>query len=149
MTISKLIIVVTLILAIASVSAAWQQSNEAQIWNAWTNPVKDTYLKGFQEGAVVAYFKAGESWLQPGELSQKPETNKVKKARESIFLLLDIEVIRDVMSNLYEDPANQYVQIFDMVYIARDKLRGENIDEALRKARKNALELKVYKNKKK
>ena len=39
------------------------------------------------------------------------------------------------MTNLYSDPANTYVRFDSMVYIARDKLSGKDVDPALRHAR--------------
>jgi hypothetical protein len=45
----------------------------------------------------------------------------------------------DVITNLYKDPANSYVLFGDMVYIARDSLKGIDITDALLKARKHAI----------
>ncbi len=45
-----------------------------------------------------------------------------------------------MVSMLYQDPANTFVPWESMTYIARDKLKGQEIDEALKAARKKAVE---------
>jgi hypothetical protein len=131
--------------AIATICHA--QRTEAQTWQSWSNSVRDVYLSGVKEGAADAYFKAAEQWLAPGEVVKQPEPVRVTKVREAVFFFFDIAAIRDVMTDLYKDPANQYVQLSDMVFIARDKLRGDQIDESLNKARKRGLEAKLYNEK--
>jgi hypothetical protein len=39
------------------------------------------------------------------------------------------------MTDLYRDPANALIRLGAMVYIARDKLSGKDVEAALRTAR--------------
>jgi hypothetical protein len=39
------------------------------------------------------------------------------------------------MTDLYRDPANTLIQFAAMIYIARDKLDGKDVEPALRAAR--------------
>jgi len=39
------------------------------------------------------------------------------------------------MTNLYKDPSNTYIRYNSMLYIARDKLGGKDVEPALRLAR--------------
>jgi hypothetical protein len=41
------------------------------------------------------------------------------------------------MTSLYADPANTFIAHSSMIYIARDKLGGKDIETLLRKARQN------------
>lgn len=51
---------------------------------------------------------------------------------------MDSSAIREVMTNLYADPANTYIAWDRMLYLARDKLMGKDISQALIDARKDA-----------
>ncbi|GAX60555.1 hypothetical protein SCALIN_C13_0067 [Candidatus Scalindua japonica] len=45
-------------------------------------------------------------------------------------------VLRNVISDLYNDPANSYIEICDIAYIARDKIQWKFVDNKLLKARR-------------
>ena len=119
---------------------ATERFNYGQVWKLWPDYVRDVYLMGFQDGSVYAYFKALHKWLPPGEAFKKPEPQRVKEVRESVFLFVDRSALRDVMTSLYEDPANTYIRWEKIVYLARDKLMGKDISQSLIKARKDAHE---------
>lgn len=44
------------------------------------------------------------------------------------------------MTELYKDPANSFISFSKMIFLSRDKLRGDNIEESLLLARKEAHE---------
>jgi len=132
-------ILLTTLLFIPSKPYAGERYNYGKIWKSWTNYTRYVFLWGFQEGINSAYFKSAKGWLEEREFFTKPETLKVKKVRESVFLFFDIESIRDVVTDLYQDPANTYIPFDKIVYIARDKLKGESIEEPLMKTRKETL----------
>ena len=117
-------------------------SNESltygKIWLSWSNNLRDVYLVGFSDGIDVVYWKAALTWLAPGEIFKKPESGRVKKVRQDVFLVLDIATIRDVMTNLYKDPSNTYIPWKKMIYLARNKLMGKDISIELINARKEA-----------
>jgi hypothetical protein len=45
-----------------------------------------------------------------------------------------------VVTEIYRDPANAFLEPLTVVFLARDKLSGEDIGTALLKARKEVLE---------
>ncbi len=47
----------------------------------------------------------------------------------------------NVVTDLYKDPANSFIDATDMIFLAQDKLRGENIEDDLARKRKWAVEL--------
>ena len=55
------------------------------------------------------------------------------------FICGHYEAVQTVMDDLYKDPANTYIQFSSMCEIACQKLKGEDIEPLLRKARKKAL----------
>ena len=51
---------------------------------------------------------------------------------------IPIEVIRDVTTDLYKDPANSYIYIADMCYLAFWKIKGKDVNPILIKLREKA-----------
>jgi len=62
-----------------------------------------------------------------------PERREALRLRTFTFYASDS--LRDVMTNLYADPANTYIRHDAMVYISRDKLSGKDVEPILRHAR--------------
>jgi hypothetical protein len=94
-------------------------------WNSSTDANRLIYLGGFMDGQASTY-QALVNSLAP---------NSRERLRKETFLFYDLPVLRDVMTDLYKDPANTYVGIAFMVYIARDKLGGEDVSKRLQNAR--------------
>jgi hypothetical protein len=49
-------------------------------------------------------------------------------------------VLSNVISELYNEPANSYIEIGDVVRISRDKIQGKSVDNKLLKARERVQE---------
>ena len=99
--------------------------NYGRRWNAWSPSSRSIYLEGFKDGQSRTYFAV---WNDLPQARREP-------IRLATFTLYDADALNDVMTSLYADPANTYVQSDDMVYIARDKLSGKDIEPVLRSAR--------------
>jgi hypothetical protein len=115
--------------------------NYGKYWFQLPPVARSAYVDGIVDGGGYAYFQAASEWLPPGEITKKPEADKVAKVRKKIFIMVDRDTIISVMTDLYKDPANTFIDSKDMLYIARDKLLGEKIDDRLLSARKEAAEL--------
>ena len=102
--------------------------NFGQIWKSWTDSVRSIYLEGFVDGQSHTYL------LLQGDV---PAARR-EPLRLMTFTFYGGAAIRDVMTSLYADPANTFVEFEDMVYIARDKLSGKDIEPALRDARRSS-----------
>lgn len=115
------------------------------IWQSWDNKAQLTYLlglsDGIQRGRTITLNSLTPNWLS--ELSNP----KIKQAVTQDFLLLSLyEIdkvikIRDIITNLYQDPANSYIPPLEMAFIAQDKLQGRDIQARLREERKKAIEM--------
>lgn len=114
--------------------------NYGAIWRAWPPVAQDAYLQGFTDGINAAYWKARNSWLDSAILQEKPEPETVKRVREAVYPFFSPAALSQMVSMLYQDPANTFIPWESMTYIARDKLKGKEIDEALKAARKKAVE---------
>jgi hypothetical protein len=96
-------------------------------WNAWSNSSRSIYLEGFVDGQSNTYLL-----LQNDLPKERREPH-----RQQTFAFFDSDALRDVMTSLYSDPANTYIRYDSMVYIARDKLAGMDIEPKLRVARRS------------
>jgi len=99
--------------------------NYGREWNAWSDALRSIYLVGFVDGQSSMYVAV----LQ--DLPPQPR----EPLRLQIFTFYQGDSIRDVMTSLYSDPASTYITRNTMVYIARDKLSGKDVDPMLRRAR--------------
>lgn len=114
--------------------------NYGKYWSQLPPVARSAYVDGVVDGGSHAYTEAASEWLPPGETTKKPEPEKVANVRKKIFIMVDRDPIIAVMTDLYKDPANTFIDTKDMLYIARDKLLGEKIDDRLVSARKKAVE---------
>jgi hypothetical protein len=101
--------------------------NSGRVWKSWNSFGRGLYLQGFQDGAFSIVFHLGQPSVDA-------------KTMQATALRYDLSQIGDVMTNLYSDPANAYIGLSAMVYIARDKLDGKNAEELLVNARQNDCE---------
>jgi len=134
---SKLFYVLILIFVLNIFSLAQDRYIYAETWDNYTRYV---YLWGFLDGGNSTYDIAADNWLKEGDLLKKPELPKVKAAREKAFLFFNLKINRDVITDLYKEPSNSFIPFDEIVLIACDKLRGDDIEEALIIARKKAYE---------
>jgi len=99
--------------------------NSAKLWKSWTSSDRLFYLWGFRDGSTRVTFHFGLI-----------DENAKEKAQKTA-LRYDFSQIRDVMTRLYSDPANAYIDLSATVFIARDILDGKNAEELLTNAREN------------
>lgn len=137
---STLNLVLLLVFFLNIFSLAQDRYNYADVWNKWDAYTRYVFLWGFQDGSNSTYIIAGDKWLKEGDWFKEPELPKVKAVREKTALFFDLEIIRDVITDLYKEPTNSFIPFSYIILLARDKLRGDDIEEALRDARKNAHE---------
>jgi hypothetical protein len=105
--------------------AGFELINYGRKWNAWSNGSRSVYLEGFVDGQSHTYVL-----LQDDLPAQRREPLRLQT-----FTFYENGTLRDVITSLYSDPANAYVTHSSMVYIARDKLGGKDIEVMLRNAR--------------
>jgi len=109
-----------------------------EFWNVLTKVEKATYQRGFRDGIVECLNKL------------VPLIKDKDIGLPSIFLIMALdelddlyhfiwghgEAVETVMDNLYKDPANTYIKYPSMCEIACQKLKGEDVEQLLKKARK-------------
>ena len=113
--------------------------NFGKFWNSLSTYERDILLTGMSYGMIkciqdfydsINYDEKGNKVLP---LSISENNNFV------IFLTSNCETIRNVMTNLYEDPSNTYIPLHKICYLSHCKLKGESIESSLRELREEAL----------
>jgi len=124
-------LLITNLLLIAVLSAHAQgpptkRVNFGNTWNSWSDYIRDIYLQGLTDGQFYTF-----------TLVPLDSVKSFNSMREKVFLFFEPNVIRDVMTDLYKDPANTFISSAAMAHIARDKLQGKDISKTLRRAREH------------
>ena len=127
---------------------AKEPHNYGKIWNSWSDYIRSIYIMGLKDGLQnQIYF----SFIHRLIIEEKDVFDKFLKDSEVVkteekgnrilwdFIMFDDEAIRNVMTDLYKDPANTYISFYDMGGIAYRKLKGESIELLLRELREEAL----------
>ena len=112
------------------------------IWKGWGREGQHAYLWGFIDGGTAVLVTAMEEYVSSGkQVRSAPKDCGVilDNTGKKTATLFDEYKLIDVITNLYKDPANSYILFGDMVYIARDSLKGNDVTDALLKARKHAI----------
>jgi hypothetical protein len=121
-------------------SRAQERYNYADTWKNWNDYTRYVFLWGFQVGGSAVHVEALNNWIAQDEWLTDRPSPRVEKVRNKVALFFDLEIIRDVIKELYKDPSNSFIPFSKMIFLSRDKLRGDNIDEAILSARKEAHE---------
>jgi hypothetical protein len=101
--------------------------NYGQQWNMWSDRDRLVYLSGFVDGQNHTVVSLRDAL---------PADSRERLWRET-FVRYPQDTLADVMTSLYADPANTFITHASMVYMARDKLAGKDIEASLRYARQN------------
>jgi len=122
-----------------SISLSQTPYNYGKMWKSWSSQVQFIYIKGFIDGVISGVYKYhiyDTCTNNEGKLPELPEI-----ISEQLISMSELEGIHNVVSDLYKDPANSYIGLENMIYIARDKLRGKDIEKDLKLYRAAAYEL--------
>ena len=71
----------------------------------------------------------------------------MKKAGDRLFVRYTRDQVREVITDLYKDPANAFIRTLDMFFLARDKIEGKETAKGIMEARKRAIETHEYNEK--
>jgi hypothetical protein len=145
--ITIIFIIVIFLLSFVGVSyLAEEPPNFSKRWNSLSDYGKVAYLLGLGEGLGIGFLDC-VNWLTP----YFPEKKEGEKIRAYIpiginkyfkyvnFISTNEEVVIKVISDLYKDPANAYINTPKMSFLAYRKLKGESIESSLRELREEAL----------
>lgn len=162
-------ILILLLFLFVSFSASGEPYNYREVWNSWTDNHRNAYLWGLKDGIIEkattsvtsvltqfpAYKRIGSFYAPPGWYKYLGDSKEVKEEMEKIekrrkeaedivfeFVIapaFDIEIIRDIVTDLYKDPSNSLISLSDMSFLSFWKLKGESIETVLIELRKKAV----------
>jgi hypothetical protein len=131
---------------ISKSSFAFNPSEHGKWWRNLTKSEQTIYIIGLRDGYehcnVYDIFPILDGMMKKDEL----ETFYNKLQSESPFLRrmydIDIDVMKKNISELYKDPANTYIEPFEILCVAIDKIEGKSIEAKLKELRERPWRLK-------
>lgn len=137
-------IIVCILLYFVEISClAGEHVNFADWWNILTDYGKQVFLHGLGHGLGKGFLDAVNQFglnLPEGEVS-----TVINEYFEYINFISGVDTSKrdaviKVINDLYKDPANIFIPVAEVSFIAYKKLKGENIELLLQKAREEALQ---------
>lgn len=98
-------------------------------WLSWSENERSVYLRGLIDGNIVL--------LKYTFTKPEPERQQILDYFKATALQYKPDALVPVMTSLYRDPANVFIRYNSMIFIARDKLSGADVEGQLRQARQS------------
>ena len=149
-----LFLIVFYLLCLLEVSClANERPSPGEFWNITSDEGKVLFVLGYQQGIAMCLCELTSKINGILEVSYPPPIEAEvwdehwDELREACYELKDYGIfigkeeiaILKVMDDLYKDPANTFIYNTDMIYIAYQKLKGEDIEALLQKVREEGL----------
>ena len=142
--ITIILIIVLCLLYFMEVSCLAQES-WGKAWNSISHLEKQFYLMGMTDGLFMCisdfYISTGSYIVELEDYEERMMlTASMARSNDLLGLITsNSEAIINIMNDLYKDPANVYIIYRDIFILSCRKLKGEDIESLLQKARKKAL----------
>jgi hypothetical protein len=130
---------ITLIFLVGVLCSGNEPYKYGVVWKSWSSETREAYVSGMVDGVAAAYFTCVAKLVGFEKINKLPLSKKDEEIRQKLFVRYTQEQIPAVMSDLYKDPANVYVSNQDMLFIARDKIEGKDIEDKIKEARSSAM----------
>jgi hypothetical protein len=137
-------IIAVCLLSFVEISCLAQES-WGKAWNSISYLEKQFYLVGMTDGLIMCisdfYISTGSYIVELEDYEERMIlTASMARSNDLLGLITsNSEAIINIMNDLYEDPANIYIIYRDIFILSCRKLKGEDIESLLQKARKKAL----------
>ena len=139
-----LIIVFFLLFLLEIICLAKEPVNNGEFWNILSEHEKAIYILGLRDGmktVTTDCITRFAPYLREESESRQAGLDFVTEYIDYInFISTEIATVRKIIDDLYKDSANTYIDFATITGIAYRKLKGENIEPLLLKARKEALQ---------
>lgn len=133
-------VAIFLMFIFAKMALAAEPYNYAELWQSWNIVAREAYISGVVDGIAKAYFVTMTT-VVPDKFAKTSPPAEVKKTTDKLFVRYTRDQIRDVITDLYKDPANAFIGTLDMFFLARDKIEGKDIGKDLMESRKKAMDI--------
>ncbi len=138
------------IMSLTIISLAQSPPNDGQYWNSLSNDERVAFLSGYNHGLndfLLEIYGILPEMLPGDSIRQREFGIRIIRIMDEYYIndeVVDFTTLGKTTQNLYEDPANSYIALSDMIKISSDKIRGEIIDQKLIEARKTAIKLRNF-----
>ena len=139
----RIIITLGLALVFAHASRA-EPENYGRYWKDLPEAARNTYVIGFRDGGSNAFLVASIEWLPPEESLTTAGSPRRERVRKKTMTMFTSDILVPVMNEIYKDPANAFIGFKEVLFLARDKLLGEDVNSAIIEARKKAIRDQEY-----
>jgi len=116
--------------------------NYGEFWNSLSDKERIIYFIGMRDGMAKGRCDCIEwfaSYLKEEESRQVGYDFLDEYYQYDQFLSSNREAIIKFISDLYKEPANTYIYVSDICFLAYRKFRGESIESSLRELREKEL----------
>ena len=136
---------ILLLVGIVSIASADEPFDYAARWKAWDVYTRTAYMIGVDEGISTAFFTT------IGNLTKEPSPKEQVLIMEILKFGSAIErkKIIEVMTDIYQDPANSYIETTKIFILAQEKIEGKDISKSLEDARRQAYDIYKLEQKRK
>lgn len=119
---------------IVNITNASTPEDHGAKWRSMAVMERYQFVRGIRSGAILVLSEyVGKTGEGSGEVVERLKRAALGSSNPPAGK------IASVMDHLYNDPANANIDHSSMYRIARDKIEGEDVEEALRHARRFAL----------
>ncbi len=132
----RILFLIVFLLTIPNIVLAEVPANQSKYWQSLTANERTYYLYGHQDGIYKNFFEMFDIISKPLDKSESYKLNQLFTEMIIDYKVIDVTVLSNVISDLYNDPANSYIEVGDMTRIARDKIQGKSVDNKLLEARR-------------
>lgn len=134
------IVAVAILVNCSGIAHSASPYNYSALWLAWGETAQGAYIDGVVDATGRAFFTtlnavAPDKALPP-KFSDDPEVHKVI---DQLFVRDTSSLLQGVMTDLYKDPANSFIDTLDVFFLARDKIEGRDISKDIVEARRKAI----------
>lgn len=131
-----LTIILWLLVGMVNIAVADEPFDYASRWNAWDVYTKTAYVIGVKEGISTAFFTF------TGNLTKKTSPKEELLIMNILNLgsVIERKKIIEVMTDIYKDPANSYIETTQIFLFAQEKIKGQDISKSLENKRRQIYE---------
>jgi hypothetical protein len=137
----RILFVIMIFLTVPNMVLAEQAPPDlSRYWQSLTIDERICFLNGHNDGSLKVFLEIYGMISQP---LNKYESDNLEQLFTEMYVnydAIDVTVLSNVISELYNEPANSYIEIGDVVRISRDKIQGKSVDNKLLKARERVQE---------
>lgn len=139
---SRYLVILLYVLIFGSAQAEEGRYKYGEVWNSWTDSHRSAYLWGLRDGTKIG---VTEFMVFDGSTTKEKFDSFLRESLVHNFP--DINVVRNLMTEFYEDPANVYLDFGAIFNVCIAKIEGaspQTIENILARDRKHSYKMYMF-----